>query len=286
MIKTKYLLFSVALILSGCTPVATVTPHKINFIVLLDLSDRLLTQNQPETDIAIVKSIFSTFKDSVRLNRFYIQSNDHFKVRIAPQKNSPLDVRNYENQLSLSMGNLAINQKKKAVEELEEAIDVILNNLYKEAHLGDRPNDYFGADIWKYFNEELDTDLIHDGSTTNYLFILTDGYLYFENFNNTLHVNNRFSSCSFMKELRGDDWETKFEEKDYGIIPVNKKIENLNVMLLEVNPREEFLNEYDLLNKIWIKWLGEMNIHSTKICKKASLSKVNEEITQFIKNSK
>ena len=38
------------------------------------------------------------------------------------------------------------------------------------------PEDYHGADIWKYFYEDLKVDYSTDTLTENYLFIITDGY--------------------------------------------------------------------------------------------------------------
>lgn len=261
------------------------TEHKINFIILLDLSDRLLTVNQQINDIEIIKNLFRVFKDTVRLNKHYIKSSDYFKIRIAYQKNSKINFSEIENSLSLNLEKLPINKKKSAIHKFSNSLDSLLNNLYAQAKISKNPKKYFGADIWKYFNDELESDIITDSLTTNYLYIITDGYLYFENFDKSIRNKNRFSSCEFMKNLRGNDWETKFSQNDYGIIPVNKKLDNLKVMLLEINPKNEYLNEYSLLKKIWLKWLLEMKISSVKICKKTSINKTKDGISDFL-NSK
>ena len=51
-----------------------------------------------------------------------------------------------------------------------------LDSLYNEAEYSKTPEDYHGADIWKYFYEDLKVDYSKDTLTQNYLFILTDGY--------------------------------------------------------------------------------------------------------------
>ena len=283
--KYSILFLGLVLIFSNCKiePPTAKTPRKINFIVLLDLSDRLLSENQQINDIEIIKSLFKVFKDTVRLNKHFIQSSDYFKIRIAYQKNSKINFSDFENKLSVNMDKLPLNKKKSAINNLENSLDSLLNSLYKNARVSENSNDYFGADIWKYFNEGLETDLVNDSLTTNYLFIITDGYLYFENFGRTLKSKNRFSSCEFMNELRDYGWEQKFDKKDYGLIPINKKIDNVNVMILQTNPDSDFVNEYDLLSRIWFKWLSEMNISKIKINKKSSINKTNDEITDFLK---
>lgn len=255
--------------------------QKHNFIVLLDLSDRLQATNQLQRDIELITNIFSFFKSSVKSNMF-IKSLDEFKVIIAPQKDMPYDIKNLENELRINLEALKISQKKKAVDNFESNLKDRLTTLYSLATKGkSNSKDYFGADIWKYFNEDLKSDIADKG--INHLFIITDGYIYFEDFKHTMQKGNRHSSCKFMSELRGNDWENKFNKNDYGIISTNQKYSNVEVMILEANPQDNFLNEYDLLQKIWYKWLGEMGIKKIEMYKISPLQKINEKISNFIK---
>src|SRR4026209_2129751 len=58
---------------------------KHNYIVLLDLSDRLIVQeNQPERDKQIIRSLYTIFEEKVR-HDLYIKSGDEIKVVLAPQ---------------------------------------------------------------------------------------------------------------------------------------------------------------------------------------------------------
>lgn len=254
---------------------------KHNFIVLLDLSDRLQTSNQVERDIALINNIFNFFKSSVKSN-FYIKSIDEFKIVVAPQRNTNNEVTELENQLRINMEALKINQKKKAIENFEQDFKTNISSLYKIATANkQKSSDYFGADIWQYFNDDLQSDL--SNNAINHLFIITDGYLYFENYGHTIQKGNRHSSCLFMKELRENGWETKFEKNDYGIVSTKQKYPNLEIMVLEVNPKDVFLNENDLLQKIWKKWLGEMDINKIEIHKISPMQKLNEKISNFLK---
>src|SRR6188768_364291 len=61
---------------------------KHNYIILLDLSDRLIVQeNQPVRDKEIISSLYALFEEKVK-NELYIKSRDEIKVVIAPQMGS------------------------------------------------------------------------------------------------------------------------------------------------------------------------------------------------------
>src|SRR6187551_2685348 len=64
---------------------------KHNYIILLDLSDRLIVQNdQPARDKQIITEIYSQFEEKVKKD-LYIKSRDEIKVVIAPQSETGLD---------------------------------------------------------------------------------------------------------------------------------------------------------------------------------------------------
>jgi len=231
---------------------------KHNFVILLDLSDRLQNQNQIFRDKELVFSIFSFFRAAVKQN-MYIKSMDKFKVVVAPQQ----------------------NDSKSALIEIENQLMPKLDKLYSLATEGKNVSaDFFGADIWQYFNDDLKTDL--DAASVNHLFIITDGYIYFENYNHTLRKDNRYSSFQFMSDLRGNDWRETFREKDYGIISTTQSYPSLQVVLMEIDPKGNFLNEYELIETIWLKWLTEMRISKVQIQKVGPLDKVRDKISNFI----
>src|SRR5690349_20556066 len=63
---------------------------KHNYIILLDLSDRLIVQeNQPERDKQIIQYLYTAFEEKVKKD-LYIKSRDEFKVVIAPQLGADL----------------------------------------------------------------------------------------------------------------------------------------------------------------------------------------------------
>src|SRR5688572_17032474 len=89
---------------------------KHNYIILLDLSDRLIVQeNQPERDKQIIRNLYTAFEEKVRKD-LYIKSRDEFKVVIAPQRGSDLRRDIFEDRLYVNVDNIN-NVYRKVKEE-------------------------------------------------------------------------------------------------------------------------------------------------------------------------
>lgn len=251
-----------------------------NYIVLLDLSDRLLSPNQFEQDIDLIFSVFKKFEENVRRN-LVINSKDKFRVVIAPQKGIKYDKFKYEGQLYLDMNIIPVNEKVSGLEAFRAEMKAALNNLYPEAVQGENPSDYQGCDIWKYFNEQLASDI--EIKAENYLVVLTDGYFDFESYSKKKQIENRYSSTRFFQFLRTKaDWKGLAEDKDYGLIPVDKDFDHLRVCIMEITPKYENLDEADMLIYTWSKWLKEMNIINFSTILHGSKPKCIGQLADFL----
>ena len=262
-------------------------PPKDNYIILLDLSDRILYNNQQQVpkDISVIKSVYGVFKS--RLNskdptHLYYNLHDKLKVLIAPQTTTPKSLYDMVGSLRIDLSAEQPDKKVPITDETEKTFATVLPDIYKQAVIGNNSNAYSGADIWKYFNEDLADDLEKDGQNT--LFIVTDGYMDLEKNEERPSQNNRYASCSqIINSLKKyPDWETKFTEGDYGILPVAKKFANLKVVLLQVNPKEEWNGEFSLLTKIWGKWFTEMGISNYRFIKDDNINEVKESLEKFM----
>ncbi|MBN2274197.1 MAG: hypothetical protein JXK95_07680, partial [Bacteroidales bacterium] len=157
-------------------PSSQIIYDKYNIILLLDLSDRIIVQeNQPARDKEIIKHIYSVFEQKVR-NDLYLKSRDEIKVVIAPQLGSGLPYEVFEERLYVNMESINNFQRRKEEEIRREKFYANLDTLYNKAEFSSVPAEYYGADIWKYFYEDLKDDYSRDTLTTNFLIILTDGY--------------------------------------------------------------------------------------------------------------
>ena len=291
-----YLLLTGLLFLWGCNEFQQAVkdakkeipaPPKDNYIILLDLSDRILFNNQQQVpkDISAIKAIYGVFKSKLNSKdptHLYYNLHDKLKVLIAPQRTTPKNLYDMVGSLRIDLSAEQPDKKTSVTDETEKTFNTVLPDIYKQAVIGNNSTAYSGADIWKYFNEDLADDLEKDGQNT--LFIITDGYMDLEKTEERPSQNNRYASCSqIIAALKKyPDWETKFTEGDYGILPVAKKFTNLKVVLLQVNPKDEWNGEYSLLTKIWGKWFTEMGISNYRFIKDDNISEVKESLEKFM----
>lgn len=223
---------------------------KNNFIVLLDLSDRIIVQpDQPERDKEIIRSIYNLFEKQVQEN-LYIKSRDEIKVVIAPQRGSNLSTEIFEDRLYINMDKINIIYRKSKEDERKSEYLANIDTLYQEARFSSDPEDYYGADIWKYFYEDLGYDYVSDTLTKNYLFILTDGYPIVGKNSNKLQ-------------------------------PINDRYPNLHVVLVEAAPRDKDM-EWDRIMERWSEWFKEIDVPEYTIIKRNAISKEKEMIEDIV----
>ncbi len=205
-----------------------------NYVVLLDLSDRLLTAQQPERDKAIIQAIFKSFEEQVRKN-YYIYSHDSFKVAIIPQEGG-IDEQRYTQELFIDMAKLGIKDKRVQLDKLKAQMPELLNKLYTEATKNKVQSKQFqGTDIWRYFNDYLSSDL--QKNAQNKLFILTDGYFDFESNRYIGKQGNRSTDSRMIARLRNlPNWKEVLALPNEGLIPITKNFTHLEVSIVEITP--------------------------------------------------
>ena len=255
----KFIILFTFLLLSAYTANCQSKEHK-NYIVLLDLSDRLLSPHQKDYDIKVINTVFKKFEESVQ-SKLFLTSEDSFSIRIVPQNSSPVDAFEYGNLLSIDLENLPPQNRVNAFKKFKEVFFTNISKLYDKAKFSDNPSDYKGVDLWQYFNQSVEYDLI--ASKQNILLILSDGYFDFENYPQGFKNKNRFTSTSFIRNLRTKEWKEIDTKNDYGLIPVNSISDfNVKIIIAGVRPKSyiSFLDENRLLKYYWKKWFDEMNV--------------------------
>jgi hypothetical protein len=247
------LLVMFLLVNAGCEfpkPKTKTLKTKHNYIVLLDLSDRLIVQEQqPERDKEIIKELYNLFENRVKRN-LYIKSRDEIKVVLAPQKGSRLSREVFEDKLYVNMENIKNIYRKPREKQRRDAFYANIDSLYQQAVFSKNPEQYDGADIWKYFYEDLKIDYAKDTLTQNFLFILTDGY-----------------------PVVGDT-QVKLQK-------VKDQFPDLHIILIEAAPREEDL-EWDRIMTIWEAWFRNIGVEKYTLIKRGAISKEVEQIEEVI----
>ncbi|HMJ68217.1 MAG TPA: hypothetical protein VK508_04955 [Cyclobacteriaceae bacterium] len=244
-----------AFVLSNCTLPApekkkATARTKHNYIVLLDLSDRLIVQqNQPQRDKQIIKSLYGAFERKVRKD-LYIKSRDEFRVVIAPQLGTGVRRDDFEDRLYVNMKNISNVYRKLNEEDRRTAFEANLDTLYNNAVFSSTPEEYHGADIWKYFHEDLKVDYSRDTLTENFLIIITDGYpIVGHNRNKLLEVKNEFP--------------------------------DLKIALVEAAPREKDM-EWDRMMLTWQEWFEGMGVKEYTLIKRGAITKELEQIKDVV----
>jgi hypothetical protein len=248
---------AVLLLLASCMPPQEerdiTVPVKHNYIILLDLSDRLIVQdNQPERDKELIRHLYSLFEERVK-KHLYLRSRDEIRVVIAHQRGAGLQSEIYEDSLYVNMENVPGVLRRKKEEERRTVFYENLDRLYDQAVFSNNPKQYYGADIWKYFYEDLKVDYVNDTLTRNFLFLFTDGYPI---------VGKDLAKLQTVKE-------------DYP---------DLKIILMEAAPRDRDL-EWDRVQELWEDWFSSMKIGEYQFVKRMALSKEKDLLRELLEDS-
>lgn len=240
----------------------------LNINVLLDLSDRIdskVNQKQPsqkERDIAAIMMLCKAFKDNVNsFNAFKTQAK--IKVFFYPE---PFDEEIARIAKDLNVSCQAGNSPDiaKSNKTLYQSIDSRFSDgLNKIYDLATKSGKYPGSNIFRFMKDQINTCTEDTSLFRNILVILTDGYVYDQN--EKYRNKNRYSyiekSFDHFKRFRNRELlANEFDQKDYGLIKVNDKLGDVEVLVLELSPPIENPVDVDILKKYWNKWLNEMGV--------------------------
>ncbi|PWJ57297.1 hypothetical protein CLV98_1073 [Dyadobacter jejuensis] len=271
------ILFVVITIFISSNGYCATTPT--NIVVVLDLSDRLLSPGQAEKDLAAIGAMFSSFEESVR-KQFFVKSKDVFSVILIPQRGSKLNAESYERRLRLDMNAIPVAEKNRRFMDFKCQLPATLKSLYQQAQKGTQPSDYFGVDIWKFFNESINNHLAQ--TARNKVLLLTDGYFDFENDWHTVHSKTRYTSSRFLSSLSGIHWKKTAEAKDLGIYPIQNKLIAMELVVAGFNAKSTDQFELDKLKYFWQKWLNECGVRQFKLLSNVNASKFGSSIKNAI----
>ena len=266
--------------LAASTLNATPDRKLVNLVVVLDLSDRLLIPGQAAKDKATILAAFAAFEDVVR-SQLFVKSKDVFSVVILPQRNSVLRADAHETRLRLDMGRLAVTEKNRKYMEFKANLGKLVDNLYAEAGKGTKTSDYFGVDIWQFFNQSINDYLLP--GATNQVVMLTDGYLDFESDTHTARVKNRYTSSKFLRSLSGADWKQVAEAKDLGIYPIQNKIVACKLIVTGLNAKYGGQSELDKLRYFWTKWLSESELANFQLISNTNSAQMGSTVSNALK---
>jgi len=260
--------------------------NHLNILLLLDLSDRVqekVNYGQSQRDILIIQELLKVFSQAVK-RKLYIKSKDKFQIVVIPQETNP-NFSDLVDAFTIDMSKFKMREKKGMLKSSTESLIQKSKELYQRVG---KLNRYSGADIWKFFKEDIRL-YIEDGKEyQNLVVLLTDGYMFAKN--NKCRLSNRFTFImrwNLWRFRNKFDWETEFDSGDYGLIKTDTQLPNTKVLLLEFKPETEFNNEFQILSKYWTKWFNEMNVSQVEMYKSYNdFSKLKDQIINFAMDKK
>ncbi len=262
--------------------------NNFNISILLDLSDRIDTNKYSnptmqyyKRDLGYINSIADAFKKHLSSKKI-ITINDRIQMFFDPAPANP-NINSMLEKTKIELNRKNITKEK--LNNIKQQYKSIPPKIYK---LTLNDNHYIGSDTWGFFKNKINNYCIKE-NYRNILIILTDGYIYHEN--NKFMEGNRSSyitPISIKKfVLNKSDWKEKIAKNDYGFIKANSNLNNLEVLVLGLNPSKKTGNPYelDILKSYWSNWFDEMGIKKYQIKETDLPSNLDEFIQNFILNN-
>ncbi len=126
------------------------------------------------------------------------------------------------------------------------------------------------------------------GNYRNILVIITDGYIYHVN---STKINKNRSQYLLPKliyknreHLIGDFniVKKRIEKYDFGYITTRNDLEDLEILVLEINPTSKRIDDEDVIKEYLSKWFTEMNVKDFALYKSDLPEYTKSKIEKFI----
>lgn len=261
---------------------------QLNITFLLDLSDRIDPEKYPNSpehyqrDIAIVNEFVNIFKADMESKGGH-KAKGKMKVLFSPQPQDA-NINKIAQELNIDLSSTQVKNKKDIFENISTSFVKNLESIYQ---LTLQNKNFIGSDVWRFFkNDVKDYAIDANPDYRNILVILTDGYIYHENSKSIQNNRSSYLVPSFIKAkgLTGNNWKEKFDNGDFGYISTRQDLENLEVLVLEVNPSKNSLSDEDLIKAYFEKWFKEMNVKKFNIYNSDLPNNTKTRIENFLKS--
>lgn len=237
----------------------------LNVSILVDLSDRIDPEKYPnptmeyfQRDTEYIKAIQKGFLDHIKSKKV-IQLNDQMQVFFNPEPSDP-KMNELTKELKVSFDK---NTTKENISLVEKKYSDLPAQIYQSAI---KDKKYVGSDIWEFFKNKVKDYCIKDDHR-NVLFILTDGYIYHQDSKFSEGQKTSYLTPELVKSLNlnSSDFKAKIKDSNLGFVKANDDLENLEVIVLGINPAKGNPFEGDVIKEYWENWLKEMNVKNYQI---------------------
>lgn len=253
----------------------------LNVSIMIDLSDRIDPEKYPnpsmeyyQRDLEYIKAIKTGFIDHIKSKKV-MQLDDQMQVFFNPEPSDP-EINDFAKQLKVAFDK---NTSKENIKLVDEKYSSLPAKIYQSA-IQDKK--YVGSDIWGFFKDKVKDYCIKD-KHRNVLFILTDGYMFHKDSKFTENGKTSYLTPELVKSLKlnTSGFKTKIDDKGLGFIKANDNLNNLEVIIIGINPEKGNPFEGEVIKTYWENWLKEMDVKKYQI-KDADLP---SNLEPFIKNT-
>lgn len=258
--------------------------ENLNISIFLDLSDRISPEKYPnpsmeyyQRDLGYIETISKSFENYLK-GKPIRQTNDQIQIYFEPE---PLNFK--INSLAKNL-KLSFDKNNTSKESLSKISPIYKSNSEKIYNLAIADKNFIGSDIWKFFKNKVKDYCIKDNHR-NILIILTDGYMYHKDSKFTEGNKSSFLTPEYIREkkLNTSNYKELFAKNKLGFIPATQNLENLEVLVLGINPDKKNPYEEDVIYLYWEDWLKNMGVKKEEI-KSADLpTNLNSVVDKFIK---
>lgn len=269
------------------TQITKVNSPNINYniSILLDLSDRIDPQKYSNTamefyqrDLGYINSISQAFTDHIR-NKKVRLINDKIEVYFNPEPQNQ-EINNISKKLKFEINKN--NASKSGISLVNTTYNHETAKIYD---LAIKDNNYIGADIWKFFENNVN-DYCIDPNRRNILVILTDGYIFYKD---TKIKEENATSYLLPEMIRSNglnkaNWKEKMKQQHFGFIKANENLSNLEILVLGVNPDKKNPYEGKVIKEYWSNWFTGMKVKRFEIKETGLPSNMDKVIKDFIAN--
>lgn len=257
--------------------------NDLNISILLDLSDRISPIKYPNEsmefylrDAAYIKSVSEAFDFHLRKKKI-IQMNDNIQLYFDPEPNNQ-NINSISNDLKYN-----ISRKNVSLELLDQIKSVYATKPLEIYTLAIEDNEYVGSDTWRFFKNKVKDYCIEDNHR-NILVILTDGYIYHKDTKMEEGNLTTYITPQDIRKFKLDNskWKETMTNQKFGFLPATENLDNLEILVLGINPNKNNPYEEDVLIKYWKDWFNTMKVKRYEIKTAELPSNLDKIIKDFI----
>jgi hypothetical protein len=264
-------------------PIADKSFKNYNISILLDLSDRISPQKYPNTamqfyqrDLGYINSIAEAFTNHTRSKKTN-QIHDQIQIFFNPEP------QNQEINAISEKLKFKFDKSTASKENINKVITTYKSETAKIYDLAIKDNNYVGSDIWKFFANNV-SDFCMADKHRNILIILTDGYVFYKD---TKIKEENLTSYLLPEMIRTNglnkaNWKEKIKHDNFGFLPANEDLSNIEILVLGINPDKKNPYEGAVIKQYWTNWFTKMKVKRFEIKETGLPSNMDKVIKDFI----